>query len=99
MLTSSGAIDERYRVIGLVIGFASASEGCGGGIDVANAYQMALQRLQESAAAQGANGVIFVNFQNRTGVKAGCSGTSQSLDVFAWGTAVQILNPSGASVS
>jgi hypothetical protein len=90
MLVSSGGICENYEVVGLVIGFASAGEGCSGGIDVVNAYQMALQRLQDNASTQGANGLIFVNFQNRTGIKPGCTGPSQSLEVFAWGTAVKI---------
>ncbi|MFO8041117.1 MAG: heavy metal-binding domain-containing protein [Sodalinema sp.] len=90
MIVSSGGICQDYEVMGLVVGFHSTAEGCSGKVDVSNAYQMALQRLQESAEAKGANGVIFVNFQNRPGTKAGCSTPTESLDIFAWGTAVKI---------
>lgn len=90
MIISSGAVCEQYQVLGLVVGFASVSEGCSGGIKVEDTYQMALKRLTESATAKGADGVIFVNFQNRVAVNAGCTGTAQAFEVFAWGTAVKL---------
>lgn len=89
MIISSGAVCQQYQVLGLVVGFASVSEGCSGGIKVEDTYQMALKRLTESATAKGADGLIFVNFQNRVAVKAGCIGTAQAFEVFAWGTAVK----------
>jgi len=89
MIISSGGVCQQYQVLGLVVGFASVSEGCGGGIKVEDTYQVALKRLTESAVAKGADGLIFVNFQNRVAVKAGCTGTSQAFEVFAWGTAVK----------
>ncbi|MEB3232154.1 MAG: hypothetical protein VKJ64_14185 [Leptolyngbyaceae bacterium] len=51
MLISSGAICQQYQVLDLVIGFASVSEGCSGGIQVEEAYRTALKRLRETAAA------------------------------------------------
>ncbi|MBO9998841.1 MAG: heavy metal-binding domain-containing protein [Cyanobacteria bacterium SID2] len=90
MIVSSGGIDQNYRVLGLVVGFASDTEGCSGGIAVENTYQSALKRLMESASAQGANGLLYVNFQNRFAATGGCSGPKQAFEVFAWGTAVQL---------
>ena len=90
MVMSSGAIGEPYRTLGMVIGFASATEGCGGGINGEQVYQTAMKRLQESATAMSANAVIFVSFQNRAASKQGCGGPSQVFEVFAWGTAVYV---------
>jgi uncharacterized protein YbjQ (UPF0145 family) len=91
MKTSSGDIPESYEVIGIISGFASTTpEGCGSiSFDVPKAYSKALESLQMSANSRGADAVIFVNFQNRIGVAPSCSGGSQSLEVFAWGTAVK----------
>lgn len=89
MIISSGGVCEQYQVLGLVVGFASVSEGCSSGVNVEGTYQTALRRLTESATAQGADGLIFVNFQNRVAVKPGCTGPSQAFEVFAWGTAVK----------
>lgn len=94
MIVSSGAVCQQYEVLGLVVGFASASEGCSGGIKVEDTYQMALKRLTESATAKGANGLIFVNFQNRVAINTGCIGPTQAFEVFAWGTAVKIQSNS-----
>lgn len=90
MLVSSGAICERYQTIGLVVGFASKSEGCGGKVAVEDTYKAALKRLIESAVATKANGLIYVSFQNRVASSAGCGGAQQVFEVFAWGTAVKI---------
>jgi len=90
MIVSSGAVCQQYEVIGLVVGFASVSEGCDGGIKVEETYRIALKRMTESAAAQGADGLIYVNFQNRVAVKAGCAGTAQAFEDFAWGTAIKL---------
>jgi hypothetical protein len=89
MIISSGSISEQYQTLGLVVGFASNAEGCTGGVGVEKTYQMALKRLTESAVAKGANGLIFVNFQNRVAVKPGFI-PQQVFEVFAWGTAVRI---------
>jgi outer membrane biosynthesis protein TonB len=89
VVVSSGAICEDYDVIGLVVGFASKSEGCGGSIPVEKVYQSALQRLIESAKAMQANGLIFVDFQNRVASQAGCGSPTQVFEVFAWGTAIR----------
>lgn len=95
VLVSSGDANRPFKVIGLVIGFASISEGCQGKIDVEGVYETALKRLTESAKGQGANGLLFVNFQNRVASAQGCSGPKQAFEVFAWGTAVQWLKTGG----
>jgi hypothetical protein len=77
MIVSSGGICERYEVIGMVVGFASTQEGCSGGIHVEQTYDAALKRLLESANAQGATGLLFVNFQNRFASAAGLSGVNK----------------------
>lgn len=89
IIVSSGAICADYTVLGMVIGFASKSEGCGGDIPVESVYTAALQRLTESARARYANGLIYVNFQNRVASTAGCGNAKQVFEVFAWGTAVR----------
>lgn len=89
MLMSSGGIPGQYQVVQMVFGFASATEGCNGVINSQAVYQMATQRLVESATAAGASGVLFVGFQNRVAVSRGCSGPKQAFEVFAWGTAVR----------
>ena len=90
MLVSSGSICESYATIGLVIGFASKTEGCSGKIAVEDTYKQALKRLIESAKAKKANGLINVAFQNRVASSAGCGAPNQVFEVFAWGTAIQI---------
>jgi uncharacterized protein YbjQ (UPF0145 family) len=90
MLVSSGAICERYQTIGLVVGFASKTEGCGGKIAIEDTYKAALKRLIESATASKANALLFVSFQNRVASTAGCGGAQQVFEVFAWGTAVRV---------
>lgn len=90
MKISSGGISRPYSVIGIVVGFASTTESCGSSIKVESTYQAALDRLVESASAKGANGLLFVNFQNRAAVAQGCTGPRQAFEVFAWGTAVRI---------
>lgn len=92
MLISSGDADRAFRALGLVIGFASAGEGCQGTIDVESVYQTALKRLTESARARGADALLFVNFQNRVASAQACGGSKQAFEVFAWGTAVQWVN-------
>jgi hypothetical protein len=90
---SSGGISQPYQVIGIVIGFASTTDSCGSGVKVESTYQAALDRLVESAVGKGANGLLFVSFQNRTAVAQGCAGPSQAFEVFAWGTAVRLAPP------
>ncbi len=85
---SSGGICRPYSVIGLVIGFASQTEGCGGGAPVERTYYLALKRLSEAARAKGASGLLFVNFQNRVAVAKNCGSYQQAFEVFAYGTAV-----------
>jgi uncharacterized protein YbjQ (UPF0145 family) len=89
MLVSSGGVSHQFEVLGLVVGFASRTEGCGGNLDVERVYHLALKRLIESAKAMGAVGLLFVNFQNHFAVARGCTGPRQAFEVFAWGTAVQ----------
>jgi Putative heavy-metal-binding len=89
VVVSSGPICAEYNVLGLVVGFASKTEGCSGTIAVEGVYQMALQRLIEGARGRGANGLIHVNFQNRVASQAGCGSAKQVFEVFAWGTAIQ----------
>lgn len=89
MLVSSGDANRPFVALGLVVGFASESEGCSGGINVEGVYEAALKRLTESATARGATGLLFVNFQNRMATAAGCTGPKQAFEVFAWGTAVR----------
>jgi len=72
MIVSSGAICEPYQTIGLVVGFASKTEGCGGKMAVEDTYKSALQRLIESAKSRKANALIYVSFQNRVASQAGC---------------------------
>jgi hypothetical protein len=91
MKISSGGVSQPFRVIGIVIGFASTTESCGSGLKVEATYKAALDRLVESATAKGANGLLFVNFQNRAAVAQGCAGPTQAFEVFAWGTAVQLI--------
>jgi uncharacterized protein YbjQ (UPF0145 family) len=90
VIISSGRICEMYQTLGLVVGFASQSEGCNGPVQVEKTYRAALQRLIDSAAAMRANGLIYVNFQNRVASQTGCNGTKQVFEVFAWGTAVRL---------
>jgi hypothetical protein len=89
VVVSSGPICAEYNVLGLVVGFASKTEGCSGTIAVEGVYQTALQRLIEGARGRGANGLIHVNFQNRIASQAGCGSAKQVFEVFAWGTAIQ----------
>ena len=86
---SSGQICAEYDTLGLVVGFASKAEGCFSSIPVESVYNMALQRLIEGAKAKNANGLIFVNFQNRFASQSGCGTVSQVFEVFAWGTAIR----------
>ena len=72
----------------MVFGFASAGEGCGGSINAEGVYMAARKRLEESAQTIGAQGVLFIGFQNRVAAAAGCAGPKQAFEVFAWGTAV-----------
>jgi uncharacterized protein YbjQ (UPF0145 family) len=87
---SSGAICEKYQTLGLVVGFASTTQGCQGKMNIEGTYKRALQRLVESAKSQGANGVIFVNFQNRVAWAPACMGSNQVFEVFSWGTAIRL---------
>jgi hypothetical protein len=90
VIISSGRICETYRTLGLVVGFASTTEGCGGKLPIESTYKAALSRLIESAKAMKATGLIYVNFQNRFAAQqAGCVGAKQAFEVFAWGTAIQ----------
>lgn len=83
MLVSSGSICESYTTIGLVVGFASKTEGCSGKMAVEDTYKQALKRLVESANAKRANGLIHVSFQNRVASTAGCGTPNQVFEVFA----------------
>ena len=87
-ILSSTTLAQDYDSLGLVIGFASKTEGCRGSIDVEKTYRQALDRLIESARSKSANGVIGVCFQNRVASTAACVGQQQVFEVFAWGTAV-----------
>lgn len=89
VIVSSGPICADYNVLGLIVGFASQTEGCNGTVAVERVYHMALQRLIEGARSRGANGLIHVNFQNRVASQAGCGSAKQVFEVFAWGTAIQ----------
>jgi uncharacterized protein YbjQ (UPF0145 family) len=94
MVISSGGVTGKYRVLGLVVGFASVAEGCTGGIEIEGVYRASLRRLVESAEAMGANGLLFVNFQNRVASTVGCNNQGkQVFEVFSWGTAVQLERP------
>lgn len=90
MLTSSGPISEPHNTIGMVIAFASATEGFSKNISVESTYELALKQLIASAKAKKANGLINVSFQNRISASQGCGGPKQVFEVFAWGTAVEI---------
>ncbi|AUX28252.1 MULTISPECIES: heavy metal-binding domain-containing protein [Sorangium] len=88
MLMCSGGVTQSYQVLKMVFGFASVVDGCGGTLNTQGAYHAALQRLEESATAIGAHGVLFIGFQNRVASAQGCTGPKQAFEVFAWGTAV-----------
>ena len=96
---SSGGACQSYNVIGLVIGFASQTEGCGGGAPIESTYYLALKRLSEAARAKGASGLLFVNFQNRVAVAKNCGSYQQAFEVFAYGTAVNFDPPPAGKVS
>lgn len=49
MITSSGGTCDKFDVIGMVVGYASRSEGCVGGISITEVYKDALKALTESA--------------------------------------------------
>ncbi len=93
MVISSGDANRPFKVLGLVTGFASRSEGCGVGVQIEQTYDLAMARLKDSASELGASGLLFVNFQNRVASKQACGGPQQVFEVFAWGTAVRWIKP------
>ena len=95
MLTATGNINQKYRVIGVVHAVTSRtpkSAGCGapGGLPIQEAYGAVTQSLSEAARASGANGVIHIGYDYRMTTSAvGCGGNTQAVfDVYAWGTAI-----------
>jgi len=94
VLVSSGDANRPFKVLGLVVGFASRGQGCQGKVDVEAVYEKALQRLTESAEALEASGLLFVNFQNRVASTQACGTSQQTFEVFAWGTAVRWVKTS-----
>ena len=95
MLISSGDANRPFKALGLVVGFASIVAGWQGKIFVEVVYETALKRLKENAKALDAEGILFVNFQNRFATAKGCGGPKQAFEVFSWGTAVQWLKSNG----
>ncbi len=95
MLVSSGDAGRPFKVLDLVVGFASKTEGCQGTIKVESVYRKALERLEEGASALDADGLLFVSFQSRVASAQGCGTAKQVFEVFAWGTAVQWVRGHG----
>ena len=92
MIISSGTLCEKYKVLDLVVAFESQTAGCGSSIKVEKAYKNALASLVKSAEAKEADAIINVNFQNRVAtVAVGCGSSGQAFEVFAWGTAVKVV--------
>lgn len=86
MITSAGDIKESYATLG--VGFASYSAK--GAFD----YTAALSKLTKFAQQNGADGVIYVSFNERSALgKEGCFGndTVQIFEVRCWGTMIKRL--------
>ena len=94
MLISSGDANRPFKVLGLVVGYASRTRSLRGKLNPESVYEEALERLTESADEHNADGLLFVNFQSRVASDQGCSGPLQAFEVFAWGTAVRWVKTS-----
>jgi uncharacterized protein YbjQ (UPF0145 family) len=70
--------------------------GCGGagGLPVQKAYEEAGRALYAAAKASKGDGVIHVGFDYRLSARSvGCNNTKPTFEVYGWGTAIKIKNP------
>jgi hypothetical protein len=98
MLTSTGNINEPYRVLGVVhvvITREQTTTGCGTptGLPIQAAYEAATSALREAGKRSGGDGVINIGYDYRlSSASYGCNSTKPVFEVYGWGTAVKLTN-------
>jgi uncharacterized protein YbjQ (UPF0145 family) len=86
MITSAGDIKQNYESLGVLFASYSSKKSF--------EYLSALAQLQKFASEKGADGVIHVNFNERSALgKEGCFGndTVQIFEVRCWGTMIKLV--------
>ena len=91
ILTSAGHLNIPFETIGLVFSVVAREEaGCGGGLPVGQALIDATDELKRQTVSRGGNALIHVQYMHRISTSQGCGSPKTNIEVFAWGTAVQV---------
>jgi uncharacterized protein YbjQ (UPF0145 family) len=96
LIAATGNINERYEVIGVVhavITRAQKRGGCGrpAGLPIQEAYEAATKALVAAARESGGNGVIHIGYDYRLSSTGwGCNAKQPVIEVYAWGTAIEL---------
>lgn len=95
MLISTVNPPRRYEIVDTIFVLHGAEAGGflgGEGINIDLAFEEVKALLAEKAASMGANAVIGCDFEQRIAVSSGGWADKQVLEIFAYGTAVILLD-------
>ena len=86
---TTGGAGVPFRALDSVFAIEGTSGGVFQGINPSAAFEGVKQQLRKQCAELGGNAVVDCQFQYRNALSGGLFGKNQSLEIFAYGTAVQ----------
>ena len=86
----TGGLREAYQTLDSVFAIEGTTAGVFQGINPGAAFEGVKQQLRTQCDKLGGNAVIHCQFQYRNAVSGGLFGKNQSLEIFAYGTAVRV---------
>ena len=86
----TGGLREAYETLDSVFAIEGTSAGVFQGVNPSAAFEGVKQQLRSQCDKLGGNAVIHCQFQYRNAVSGGLFGKNQSLEIFAYGTAVRV---------
>ena len=91
ILVITGDLNMNYQIIDSVFAIDNHKEGWITGADPGKAFVGVREQLRKKAKKLGGNAVINCIFEYRVAVQSGLIGSSQVMEIFAYGTVVRTV--------
>ena len=91
VLVITGDLNMNYQIIDSIFAIDNHKEGWITGADPGKAFVGVREQLRKKAKKLGGNAVINCIFEYRVAVQSGLIGSSQVMEIFAYGTVVRTV--------
>lgn len=92
MIIATGDLKQNYTIIDTIFAMDSHKAGFLSGIDPNKAFDGVKQRLSEKCSSLGGDAVINCEFEYRNALGDGLVGKKAVIEIFAYGTAVKLID-------